>query len=91
MSNTVKVYSVPITSLIAAPNITLDMLLKEKYIKGYLSKDVEDKDLSELIDYTINLILLTLLIIHPIVNNNTKKNFIISPFLNRDNKRTHLL
>jgi len=86
-----KVYSVPIISLIAAPAITLDKLLKEKYINGYLSKDVEDKELSELIDDTINLILLTLLIIHPIVNISTIKNFIISPFLKRDNKRTHLL
>ena len=77
VSRIAKVCSVPMTLLIVAPISILVMLLNEKYIKGYLSKDVEDKDLFELIEETMNFILFILLIIEPIVKINTINNFII--------------
>ena len=86
-----KVCSDPIKLFILAPDNTLATLLNEKYISGYLSKDVEDKEWFELIEDTMNLILFTLLIIEPIVNINTIKNIIICGLRKRANKRTHLL
>ena len=75
--NITKALSVPISSLQNLPVATLDKLLKAKYNKGYLSKDVEDILLLESIHITIYFILLILLIIQPIVSAKTINNSII--------------